>query len=233
MIKFHKDLAAALKQASRVVLIASEKSYRNKDFEKIFEAHSALVEPLAPELKEISADTKGKKFDSYTTDKKLRQVRFACLPKSISRHNSPTRKQAIFELLSNLSGTGATAIVLVLEDAAHYAAAAGAIARHEKLYSRKTKKDKKDKSFHVLAMDEQLKLIPADPTVQATASGVSWAAKMLDMPPEELNPKSFSAEIKKWVKNDQVKFKEIAGAKLLDENLGGIHAVGSLRGRKP
>lgn len=233
MIKFYKDLKSTLKTASKLVFVASADSYKNKSYEVLLGDYPELTSTLEPELKKLKSESKGKKLETYTSHKTIREVRFVCLPNKVSRNNSPTCRQAVFEQLQNLGSASDIAVVCVLSNKDYYAAFAGAIARHEKLYSRKTGKGTKPKNFHLIAFDEKAKLISANSAVKATAAGVSWAAKMVDTPPEELNPKTFAAAIKKWTKNEGVKFKEISGQKLLDESLGGIHAVGRCATESP
>ena len=69
--------------------------------------------------------------------------------------------------------------------------------------------------------------ISANTVVKSVASNVAWACSIVDTAPAEMNPKTYAAAIKKaFPKTTNVMVKEISGAKLLQEKLGGIHAVG-------
>ena len=89
------------------------------------------------------------------------------------------------------------------------------------------KKDAKKTSFTVGAMNAKGEFVKASKEVKATSEGVAWAAQMVDMAPSDLNPKAFSAEIKKLFKsNKAVSVKEISGTALPKANLNGIWGVG-------
>lgn len=150
------------------------------------------------------------------------------LPDAVSRHVSPTRAHAITELClkADLRNSGRAGVLLVLDDASHWVAAAVAVARALPLYSRKTGKVRVAE-ISVLAVDPQGRILPPPVEALEIAAGARWAASMVDRPTSELDAASFVEEAKQLVKGlKHVTTSVIVGDELIKHGLGGIHAVG-------
>ena len=224
MLKFHKSVESALKKAEHLCFIAPESSYSKGTYKKVLD--KVLWEHMAPELKSPKAGLTGKVLNTFTSDKNIRSLSMAILPSKVSRGNTPTRKEWIHKYSASIEQHESSAIVVVLDHEDHYGAAAGAIARHSRLYSAKSGKKGK-KAFHIVAVDSKGSVIAPKASVTAAAEGVAWACKMVDAPPSDMNPKALSNEAKALFKNNKsVTCKEIVGAKLKQEKLNGVYAVG-------
>lgn len=231
MLKFHKTVSSALSKAEHLTFIASEKAYKKKIYASLLE--DSLWDIVAEELGKASAKSQGKKIKTYTRHKNIRTANFSVLPQKVSRGNSPTRKQWIFQYSEDIEHHDHSAIVIVLDDASHYLAAATAIARHERLYNQKTGKVSK-KNFHIIACLVDGSIVMPSQEVKATAQAVSWACKIVDTAPAEMNPEAFANDVKSLFKDDDsVKIKEFKGDDLLKENLAGIYAVGKSAPKAP
>ncbi|NRA66625.1 MAG: leucyl aminopeptidase family protein [Pseudobacteriovorax sp.] len=223
MLKFHKTLATSLTKSTGILLFSSNKSMKAGAYKKVLDKN--FYQTIAPELKDIKAGLTGTKVNTYTNDKKIRTISFVAIPDSVSRSASETKKHIYFKHSGELATKDNLTVILILDNPDHYEAAATALARHQKLYSRK--EGAKEKTVHIIAFDKKGVVIPASPQVIAASNSVSIACKLVDMPPQELNPKAFTAEVKSLFRdNTSVKVSEIAGSKLLQQNMGGIHAVG-------
>ncbi|MCA9319652.1 MAG: leucyl aminopeptidase family protein, partial [Planctomycetes bacterium] len=95
------------------------------------------------------------------------------------------------------------------------------------LFTRKGGAKKTSGQVHISACLQDGKAIAADVVVKETVASSRWAAWMVDTHPAELSPADFVREAKKFVKDlNGVRTTTIVGDKLLEQKLGGIHAVG-------
>ncbi|MEM6994211.1 MAG: M17 family metallopeptidase, partial [Myxococcota bacterium] len=119
----------------------------------------------------------------------------------------------------------------VLEDAAHLLPAVNAVGRALPSLSLKSKGG--SHRVQLLAvLDDGTVLEPSD-VVTATLHAARASAALVDTPPSDLNPEAFAKEVKAVLSELKVKVTEIAGDKLLERGLGGIHAVGRGATSKP
>lgn len=231
MIQFHKTVKSALAKSKHLCFLAPESAYKKGTYQKIL--NETFWQNLDGELKKAEAGSGGTSIDSYTLDSNIRTISFGVLPDKVSRCNSPTRKEAIYQNSASVENHEQSAIIVVLESKEHYGAAATALARRLRLFSQKSSAKKK-RVFHMIAVDTEGALITADAKVESLVSGVAWACKAVDTPPSVYNPKGLAAEIKTLFKNqEQVTIKEIKGDKLKEQKLNGIYAVGQCADEKP
>lgn len=160
----------------------------------------------------------------------------AVLPEACSRHNSPLRPHAMTALvappaLAAASEPGGASIIVVLDDAAHAGGAACAIARAFPLFSRK-KASGPTGTVRVRFWTREGPL-PASvyPALQTAADGVRFAARLVDMPPEQLTTTAFTQEALETAKRlnaagHTVTSRVIAGEHLRTGGYGGLWNVG-------
>ncbi len=222
MLKFANKMPA-MKGLDSLTIVASEKFFKKDICKK--QVKGSFWRLLGPSIKEAKAGPKGLAISTLTGTKDPKKVRLVILPEKVSRHNSPTKKEFIFQLLGEYS-KGKHTVVFGLDDAGHYLGAATALARRMPLFYDK-KKNPGKRSVTVFAIDSTGKAISADSNIKSICEGVRWAAKLGDMPPSDLNPKTYADEVKAYFKdNKNVKIKEIVGKKLLTEKCEGAYAVG-------
>ncbi|MCB9892170.1 MAG: leucyl aminopeptidase family protein [Planctomycetes bacterium] len=167
---------------------------------------------------------------------KLRRIRVAVLPDTVSRHNSPARTEMVRRAAKCIGDK--SAVLAILDDEDHAFGVATGIARAMPLYSQKTKsnakagkgkkatKDKAGKAAIAL-VNASGKFMKPKPIVEHSFHYSREAARLVDVPPSELVPSVFAREAKALLKGIAgVTVTEIVGAKLLEKGLGGIHGVG-------
>lgn len=156
-----------------------------------------------------------------------RTIEFAALPDSVSRHNSPSRAEAI-RRASMMSASSADFVVIVVDDPAHALASLNALGRALPVLSLKSSRQRKTKR-RVLALvtDPSGNPIPISATVVTTVDATRQAARLVDMPPTDLDPEALAREARKALSGiGGIKISEIKGKSLLAKGLRGIHAVG-------
>lgn len=119
------------------------------------------------------------------------------LPLHSSRHNTNSRSHAITRLVKSKTIGVDEFVVIVCEREDVYASGA-AVARAFSLYSRKTNKDKKLRLVTVefIIVDGEKSLSQEDIEVLENSSkGIQLAAKIVDMPCNEMNVSAFLAEV--------------------------------------
>jgi probable aminopeptidase NPEPL1 len=222
-IAFSNTLSAA-KQQPHVVLVASQAALAKGIWKKVFpKALHGLVSKLVADLK---PGVLGKVASTYTAKSPAR-ISVVSLPNALSRHLSSSRAIAIEATARKLDfGKGKAAIVLCLDDASHYTAAANAFGRAFPLFSRRSSAAT-SRSLTVVAIDIKGRPLKASPQVRRTLEATRWAAKLVDMPTAELNAADFVSAARAALKGVKgVKISAIVGKKLLEKGLGGIHGVG-------
>ena len=126
------------------------------------------------------------------TDGDMRQISVGILPTRASRHNCPTRPDAISGIVRRGAPSGENIAILVAVSTADEAiAAACAVGRSLPAYTRKTSKASKRRRII------QVGVIPTDggtvdlDEVTAVAEGVRFAARLVDAPTSELDTEAF------------------------------------------
>jgi probable aminopeptidase NPEPL1 len=230
MIQFHSSLASFTKAAEVWLYLAPQEHFRKGKHTKILPGPHWRT--LLPSLKEASSGARGKAYSTFTGLDAPTQLVAVVLPDTVSRSNTPTRKEFIYAQTAAIESNAQPGVILVLDDEAHFPAAVAAVARRIRPYYKKSS-GKKTKAIHVLAFVGD-KVLKASKKEHAMATATEWACRMVDTPPTELDPHEFARAIKAAAKGlDHVTVKEIAGDQLLVEKLGGIHAVGRAASAAP
>ncbi len=157
-----------------------------------------------------------------------KRLTVGALPDTPSRHAAASRAEGIRKVTAaaGLPATGSSAVVLVLDDAAHVLAAVNAIGRALPTFTNKSAAKTGGKlAIHcVLRNGKALALDAHDRDVVERAR---QAAHLVDTPPTELDPAAFAAAANQLLRPLRgVTVREITGEMLLRAKLGGIHAVG-------
>ena len=163
----------------------------------------------------------GDKGASTTTWLGRRKVVIGMTPEHCSRHNSPARAWAIPGLVRD-AGSGNLDIILLVEHAEHAAAAAMAAARALPLYSVKSKQ--KDRTVRIKAVCGDT--VVSDDTIQPLIDGVRLAARLFDMPADDLHTDAFVAEARAVAEAVGAEVTVISGTDLRDQGFGGLWGVG-------
>ena len=228
-VTFANDAKSLLKGAREVLIVGPAHVLAAGPPRRILDRRRAEL------FKELVANTKPADRGSVATTLAgtPQWLKVGVLPKAGSRYNSPSRADAIRNVVATagLGPKGKSAIVLVLDDASHLLAAANAVGRALPKFSLKSKPSKN--RVMVLAVLADGTVLTPDAVVTATLNAARDAAALVDTPPSDLNPERFAAEVKTVLGELGVKVTEIAGDKLLDHGLGGIHAVGRAATTKP
>jgi len=226
-IRYVKSAAALLKGKDALLLVAPKRAFDDGTFlEALPEEHMRLALEL---VKDTAPGQAGSAAGTLVAGGAPRKLAIGVLPDTVSRHNSPSRAEAIRKVVAqSLTGKkGSAGVLLVLDDRRHYLAAATAIARCLPRFSATTGKAAAEPALDVMAMDTAGKPIPADARVVEVAEATREAARLVDMPPSELDPAGFQIEVSKLTRGlARVTKKAFVGPQLLAARLGGIHAVG-------
>lgn len=159
-------------------------------------------------------------------------AKVAALPLTASRHNTPSRAHSVTKLVkSNIVGVDET-IVLVCEKADLFASAC-AVARAFPLYSRKSAQKAQGVTVNVEFVlvehlnDTLLPLFADDSLCLGDAAyGIRLAAKIVDMPCNEMNVSHFVAEVEAIGAELGITPLIIRGEELNEKGFGGIYGVG-------
>ncbi|MEZ6004093.1 MAG: leucyl aminopeptidase family protein [Planctomycetota bacterium] len=224
-IRFVASVDALLKGTDTLLVVGRQSVLKQGErFEPLPDALKRLCVDLASDL---AAGDLGAAAGTLT-GVSPRKLALGMLPDKVSRHNSASNALAIAQVVaqSQTGRKGEAAILLYLEDAAHYPAAAGAIARCLPLYSQRSGKTP-PASLKILALDSAGQPVRADKVTQTRLEMVREMARLVDMPPAELHPAALQKEAYGLLRGvEGVTKTAIVGDKLLEAGLGGIHAVG-------
>jgi probable aminopeptidase NPEPL1 len=230
-IRFAKNVSDALKDAE-VVVVAAPKKALDKGWHR-----DALGAKWAAALDRPAEDAKpgdlGACAQTYGPDGAPRRLVVAALPDVVSRHNSPSRAESIRHCVeqAKLNGTNA-AVVVRVDDADHYVAAAIAVARCLPVFDAKTKKadDKKKPKKAVVTVaicGADGKAIAPTKDAELTVEMIRFTSRLVDTPTQEMKTADFEKEARALLKGVKgVKVSAIVGDDLLKHNMGGIHGVG-------
>ncbi|XP_059484921.1 probable aminopeptidase NPEPL1 [Neocloeon triangulifer] len=160
----------------------------------------------------------------------------AALPVKCSRHNTPARVHSISKLVRS-SSIGVDETVMVVCERSDVYASACAVARAYPLYSRKTSSNSTSStpptvSVYFLIVSEDSPVVEAPllasevECLQSAAFGVRLAAKIVDMPCNEMNVAHFVKEVADVGKLVGASLTVIEGEDLNKKGFGGIYGVG-------
>ncbi len=220
-----KNVAGLLKDTETLLVVAPAARFEDGSFlEALPEDHMRLALDLAQDVKPGDmGDAAG-----TLTGSQPRKLGIGVLPDNLSRHNAPSRAGAITKVVqqSSTGRRGKAAVLLCLDDPDHYGAAAAAVARALPLFHGKSSKQA-EASCKILALGPGDEVLKSTPQIKHTADALREAARLVDTPPTDLDPPAFQKQAYALLRGlDKVTKKSIAGPKLLEAKLGGIHAVG-------
>ncbi len=224
-ISFARDPRALLKGAEQLLVLGAADRLtedRLPDWDPALRAQiAALMADVKPGAGGGSATT--------LTGTSPRRVTLGVLPSAASRHNAPARPDAIQSLVqgAGLDRAKKAAVAVLLEDSSHDLVALNAIGRAFPLVSLKSGERGPDTKLSILFVGpDGGAFVPSTATREA-ADAAREAARLVDSPPTALSPSKLVAEVRGLLAGVKgLKFKEIAGDKLLAAGLGGIHGVG-------
>jgi probable aminopeptidase NPEPL1 len=231
MFKFHSTAASFQKHITKLLVIATEDHVQQSIPQTVLAGDHWQV--FERELAQLKVGNKGKTIKSLTTSESVEQLTLAVLPNQVSRGNSPTRKSWIYQYSEDLEADPAPAVMVIVDDQDHAAAAVSALARRLRLYNRQKSAPQK-RQIHLLLADRTGQVFEADNQVKSLGETVAWTCRICDTAPADMNPRTLSKEIRKLFKDHEaVDVTEIKGDKLLDEHLNAIHAVGRASEEEP
>ncbi|MAE46093.1 MAG: peptidase M17 [Planctomycetes bacterium] len=228
ILRYPRTIDSLLRGTDHLLVVGSEatlKAKRNAGLSTLPKEIRACCKDLASDLK---AGRRGNAAGSLCAGS-VRKVAIGMLPDRVSRHNSPSRAEAVRTVMarSNTGKKGKGAVLLLLDDPAHQEAATLALARNLHLYNGRSGAKKKSASLGILAIDRKGKVLTTSKYLQQAVVSLRDAARMVDTPPTELDPAGFQKDAWQLVRGlSGVTKRAIIGDKLLEAGLGGIHGVG-------
>ncbi|MCB9833898.1 MAG: leucyl aminopeptidase family protein [Planctomycetes bacterium] len=222
-IAFPRSLASAAKAAEMIVNVAPKALVASGWLG--LTSPPELVAELEPAAKRCAARVDAETVATLVGGKTIHAV---VLPELVSRHNAPARAEAMAAALGKLGLGGKKSVVVVgLADDAHLLPCANAIARCLPLFTRKGGKKQTEGQASILFLRADGTPVEVTREVKETVAAARWAACAVDTHPAEMTTAIFAREVKKLVRGlKHLHTTEITGAKLLEQKLGGIHAVG-------
>lgn len=227
-LRYPRTIDSLLRGTDHLLVVGSEatlKAKRNAGLSALPKEIRACCKDLASDLK---AGRRGNAAGSLCAGS-VRKVAIGMLPDKVSRHNSPSRAEAVRSVMarSNTGKKGKGAVLLLLDDPAHQEAATLALARNLHLFNGRSGAKKKSPSLGILAIDRKGKVLTTSRYLQQAVVSLRDAARMVDTPPTELDPAGFQKDAWRLVRGlPGVTKRAIIGDKLLEAGLGGIHGVG-------
>lgn len=225
-LKFVTSAAALLRGVDSLLVIAPLAAHRSKGF-----LAAVLPDSLREALAHVAAALKpgdlGGVGETWVGAAKPNHLAVAVLPDTVSRHHAPSRSECVRHVVSKAAARGdRRAVLAVVDDPEHVLAVANAVGRGLPGLSLKSDPSTAAR-FSLLVTDREGTPIRVPPSVRETVAMTRNAARLVDRPPTELDPAALAAEAKKLLRGlENVRVREIRGAKLLEADLGGIHAVG-------
>lgn len=151
----------------------------------------------------------------------IEQVVAIVLPDVASRHNSPSRPDALASQLKKATPRRRDVhICVVLSDPAHATAATSATARAFPLWSQKAESDERAITASLLGGD-----VSADDSTRL-ADAVRLAASLVDQPTSTLDVDAFVAEAERVGEDVGARVRVLRGDKLQELGFGGLWGVG-------
>lgn len=231
-----KSMPSLLKGIDRLLILGPKARFDDGGFldvlpEPLMRFAVDLASDLEPGLTGNAAGT--------LTGSDPRKLAVGVLPNEVSRHNAPSRAEAIRRAVAQSSTgiAGNAAILLVLDDPEHLSAAVCAIGKALPLYNRPVRKGDEapaEPKLTILAIGPDEVPIAPPKTLQPLLDYQREAGRLVDTPPTELNPKAFQDEAARLLRGmPGLTRKAFVGDALLRAGLGGIHAVGRTALQEP
>lgn len=201
------------------------------------ETLACVPEAAQPAWKVMTADARpgdmGQSRSLYA-DGAVRQINVGILPTRASRHNCPTRPDAISAIVRRATPSGERVAVLVAVATADEAiAAACAVGRALPAYTRKTSSANKKRrvvQVGIIALDGGT--VDVD-EVTAVAEGVRFAARLVDAPTSELDTEAFVDVARETAARVGGEVTVIEGEALGQGGFGGLWGVGKAARKLP
>ena len=231
-LNFAGSVAVACRGADTVVLIAPQRRLRAGWLTKAVDAPWTRL--LRRAAKETDAGVAGTSVSAQNPDKGPKRLVLVVLPDKRSRHNAPARPEEIAAAVSSAGiGKETAAVIACAEEADHVLPIGRAVARALPLYSRTSGKPAKRGRVTFVALDTKGDKITVNKRTRAVIESGRLAARLVDMPPAEMNTSDFMREVRKAAKGlPHTRVKVISGDELLRLKMGGLHAVGRTAIRK-
>lgn len=228
-IRLTKSLSTLLKGADRLLIVAPKASFEDGAFldvlpEPLMRFALDLASDVDPGLTGLAAGT--------LTGSTPRKLAVGVLPDTVSRHNSPSRAEAIRRVVaqSSTGRSGNAAVLLVLDDPNHLPAAVCAVGKAVPLIDppvRQGDPAPPEPRLTIMAIDREERPVTPPKDLQDLLDAQRDAARLVETPPTDLDPKAFEAEAARLLRGiPGVTRKAFVGDALLRAGLGGIHAVG-------
>lgn len=154
------------------------------------------------------------------------------LPDEVSRHN---HKMSLHKLTEFVAGSKGNVQIFVIDDEIEkqVGGVSCSIARAFPLYSKKSsaKGEAENNDVNTVFLNQNFEPVQKPElwkAVHAAAEGVQLAAKLTDMPPNELTTDAYAAECRRIAEElgDCVTIEEIKGDELKERGYGGVYGVG-------
>lgn len=229
-LRFNRDLVECDPQKTPVTIIGQKKFLNELNFADIEQKLSPRV--TEEDFKFVVSNLRPSSADSLSLYSNMAAV--ACLPKSCSRHNTPSHSHALTKLVKNCSSGNDEYFVIVCEYKNVFASAC-AVARAFPLYSQKTKFSSGANTNHpavvtvefIVVDKAHITLDNSDiECITAAAEGIRLAARLVDAPCNQMHTDAFIEEITKVGNELGVKQEIIRGQDLAKRGFGGIYCVG-------
>lgn len=222
-VKFLDSTQKLFPRPGLVSVIGSQKSFQKGFHNKILpDSHAQLFKNA---LKTTNFGRTPVSFSSLTGISDPYKIVLSVIPDKVSKDNSPTRREWIYQQLEALEGEEQSLVILGVDDPQNLAGMLTGVVRRLRLVN--LKKNAKARSISILALDNKGNVIVVPENLRTLAEETAWACKMVDLPPNMLSPKIFTKEISAKFKGmTNVTIKEISGEKLVEEGLNGIYSVG-------
>ncbi|HFE45064.1 MAG TPA: leucyl aminopeptidase family protein [Nannocystis exedens] len=224
-LSFANSVRTAIKGCDAVVIVAAASVFEEDALPALL---SPSIQDLIVELATLAKPGHLGGGANSLTGGHPGRVFVGVLPETLSRYNSPSRADSIRRVIpaGALRSHKKAAIILVLDDPSHYTAAANAVGRAFPEYSAKSG-PKSDLRVTIVAVDREGTAIKATPRVKETVASTRAVARLVDMPPCELDPAGFAKEARSLLTGIKgVRIKEIVGDALRKQGLNGLHTVG-------
>ena len=229
-IHFLSSAKTLFPRKGAVFVIGSLSSYK-KGFHKTY-IPAAQLQNFREVLKNPAIGRTPLQYTSLTGLNEPYKIVVSVLPDRVSKDNSPTRREWIYQQLEGMEAEERGLVIIAVEDSLYLGGAISGITR--RLREVNFKKNSKLKHIDILAVDAKGKIYPIDASIKLLAEETAWACKVVDLPPNLLNPKTFAKEIRSKFKGmTTVTTQEIIGKNLIAEGLNGIHSVGKAAEEEP
>jgi len=225
-IRYAKDVSALLRGTETLLICAPQGAFHEGAFLQ------DLPEEIMRRALRLAAGTRSGDLGATARtlcDEGPKQLAIGVLPDRVSRYNAPSRAESIRRVVAEveLDGTKPASILILVDSGEQTLPAVNAVARALSLYTARSDAKPATKPVTVLVIDRDGNALAVDTRAKATADASREAARLVDTPPSEMNPKRFQAEAYKLVgTGDGLTKRALVGDALLKNGLGGIHAVG-------